>query len=47
MSDIISSSGVENDYLVSWVSQRLDMLGYKESTWDEGGSMAVIDFISG
>ena len=39
--------GVEYDYLISWVSQRLDMLGYKESTWEEGGSATIIDFISG
>ena len=38
---------VDQIYLVAWVSQRLDMLGYKESTWEEGGSSSITDFISG
>ena len=38
---------MDHDYLISWMSQRLDMLGYAESSWEDGGNTAVVDFISG
>ena len=47
MSETNGVVAVEYDYLISWVSQRLDMLGYKESTWEDSGNATVIDFISG
>ena len=39
-------AGTDTDYLIKWVSQRLDLLGYNESTWDEGGRSAVSAFVS-
>lgn len=42
-----NNSVIEYDYLISWMSQRLDMLGYKESTWEDGSNTVLIDFISG
>ena len=47
MADLTISVLMDYDYLTSWVTQRLDMLGYPESKWEDGGDSAVVDFISG
>ena len=38
---------VDFDYLISWVTQRLGTLGFPESTWLEGGTAAIMEFVSG
>lgn len=36
------------DYLLSWMVQRINLLGFPESTWDaETGNSVIIDFITG
>ena len=42
-----ASSVKEYDRLILWIGQRLDILGFPDSTWSEGSNNAIIDFVTG
>ena len=45
MADPTGISTMDADYLIRWVSERLDLLGYNELSWEEGGSSAIKEFV--
>jgi hypothetical protein len=35
------------DYFVSWITKRLDLLGYNDCARNDEGNLSIISFISG
>ena len=39
--------GADMDYLITWVTSRLGALGFSEASWTEGGTAAIMEFVTG
>ena len=46
-SEVGAKVAADYDYLISWMNQKLGVLGYHANSWTEDGNSAIINFITG